>query len=291
MFVTKPFRFIYFVAAAFCASHASAKDIAFTEVRIPTRQSQVRLDLYQPNDPPSVRAGLADSHGAAGQTPHPTILLLYGAGGLAFDGSRIRVYAQQLVSAGYIVYLVHYLDDTGGFMAGPWNYRKDFNEWVETVRSTIAWIHNQPSSSAPIGIYGYSLGGFIALEAASDNPQVGAVVDHAGGWIEGKMKPLGRMPPLLLVHGQRDHRVPYKKYVQPLFSYLQQNNIAYESRVFPTQGHKFKPAELEEVRTLAIGFFRQHLKPAVSAERLRIKRTAPSSPLVESSKQDFKPSR
>jgi carboxymethylenebutenolidase len=237
---------IYVVASAFCVSHAFAKPISFTEVRIPTRQSQVRLDLYQPND----------------GEPHPTILILYGAGGLAFDGARVRVYAQQLVSAGYIVYLAHYLDETGGFMAGPWNYRKDFNEWVEGVRYVIDWIQKQPSSSAPIGIYGYSLGGFIALEAASDNPAVGAVVDHAGGWVEGQMKPLGRMPPLLLVHGQRDHRVPYKKYVQPLFSYLQQNNIVYESRVYPKQGHKFKPAELEEVRTLAIEFFQQHLKPA-----------------------------
>ena len=244
--------FIYFVAAALCVSHAIAKDISFTEVRIPTRQSQVRLDVYQPND----------------QQPHPTILLLYGAGGLAFDGSRMRVTAQQWVAAGNIVYLVHYLDDTGGFMAGPWNMRKDFNEWVEAVRYAIAWIQKQPSSSAPIGIYAYSLGGFIALEAATDNPQVGAVVDFAGGWVEGDMKPLGRMPPLLLVNGQRDRWVPYKKYVQPLFSYLEQHNIAYESRVFPKQGHKFKPAELEDVRTQAIEFFRQHLKPPVSATAL-----------------------
>ena len=82
------------------------------------------------------------------------------------------------------------------------------------------------------------------------------------------MKPLGRMPPMLLVHGQRDHRVPYKKYVQPLFTYLDQHNIAYESRVFPTQGHKFKPTELEDVRTQAMEFFRQHLKPAVTTTAL-----------------------
>lgn len=229
-----------------------AKDISFTEVRIPMRQRMVRLDLYRPND----------------QAPHPTILLLYGAGGLAFDGSRMRVTAQRWVNAGYIVYLVHYLDGTGGFMAMPWNMRQGFDEWVETVRDSIAWIQKQPSSFAPIGIYAYSLGGFVGLEAASDNPQVGALVDFAGGWVEGDMKPLGRMPPLLLVHGQRDHRVPYKKYVLPLFSQLDQHNIAYESRVFPTEGHKPTPAVLEAVRTQAIEFFRRHLKPAVSATAL-----------------------
>jgi dienelactone hydrolase len=258
----KPFGFIHFVAAAFCVGHAMAKPISFTEVRIPTRQSRgVRLDLYQPNDPPSL------GYGAADQEPHRTILLLYGAGGLAFDGSRMRETAQRLVGAGNIVYLLHYLDETKEFVAEPWSIRKDFDEWVETVRDAIAWIEKQPSSSTPIGIYGYSLGGFIAPEAASDNPQVGAVVDFAGGW-ESDMKPLGRMPPLLLVNGQRDRWVPYKKYVQSLFSYLEQHNIAYESRVFPNQGHKFKPAELEDVRTQAIEFFRQHLKPAVSTSAL-----------------------
>ena len=243
--------FIYFVAAALCVSHATAKPISFTEVRIPTRKSVVRLDLYQPND----------------QEPHRTILLLYGAGGLAFDGSRMRVTAQRLVSAGNKVYLLHYLDETRAFVAEPWSIRKDFDEWVETVRDAIAWVQKQPGSSAPIGIYAYSLGGFIALEAASDNPQVGALVDHAGGW-EGDMKPLGRMPPLLLVNGQRDRWVPYKKYVQPLHSYLEQHNIAYESRIFPKEAHKFTPAELEKVRTQTIEFFRQHLKPTVPATTL-----------------------
>jgi dienelactone hydrolase len=116
--------FIYFVAVALCVSHAMAKPVSFTEVRIPTRKSQVRLDLYLPND----------------QGPHRTILLLYGAGGLAFDGSRIRVFAQRLANDGNIVYLPHYLDETGGFMAGPWNMRKDFDQWVEAVRYAIAWI-------------------------------------------------------------------------------------------------------------------------------------------------------
>jgi hypothetical protein len=121
----KPFGFIYFVATALCVNHAMAKPISFTEVRIPARQSLVRLDLYQPND----------------QEPHRTILLLYGAGGLAFDGSRMRVTAQRLVSAGNIVYLLHYLDETGAFVAGPWSVRKDFDEWVETVRDAIAWSY------------------------------------------------------------------------------------------------------------------------------------------------------
>ncbi len=241
----RPFGFFCYFAA-FWVADAVAKDISFTEVRIPTRHRQVRLDVYEPNN----------------SRPHPTILLLYGAGGLAFDGSRMRVTAQRFVAAGNTVELLHYLDETRAFVAEPWIVHKDFNEWVETVRDAIAWIHQQPSSPAPIGIYAYSLGGFIALEAASDNPQVGAVVDFAGGW-QGEMKPLGRMPPLLLVNGQRDRWVGYKKYVQPLFTYLEQNHVAYECRVYARDGHKFKSADLEDVRTHALEFFRHHLNSRI----------------------------
>src|ERR1051326_7214481 len=265
--------FIYFVAAAVSVTCAIAKPTAFTEARIPTRHRSVRLDLYRPNDPSS------RGYDATDQQPRPTILLLYGAGGLAFDGSRMRVTAQRFVSAGYNVYLLHYFDQTRASFTEPWIIRKDFDEWVDTVRDAIEWIHNQPSSSGQgsgatsaaklthraaiaaatqarypqsgIGLYGYSLGGFIALEAASDNPQVGAIVDFAGGW-QSAMKPLGRMPPLLLLNGQRDRWVPYNKYVEPLYRYLEQHHIPYQSRVFPKAGHKFKAAELEDVMLFKI---------------------------------------
>jgi hypothetical protein len=76
---------IYFLAVAFCASHAIAQPIPFTELRIPTRHRSVRVDVVSAERPAPL------GYGAAVRVPQPTILLLYEAGGLAFDGSRTRM--------------------------------------------------------------------------------------------------------------------------------------------------------------------------------------------------------
>jgi hypothetical protein len=48
---------------------------------------------------------------------------------------RTTTYCAKLTisnSAGNIVYLPHYLDETRASFTEPWIIRKDFDEWVET---------------------------------------------------------------------------------------------------------------------------------------------------------------
>jgi carboxymethylenebutenolidase len=223
---------------------ASSATIPFKRLSFESGGKRVEVDYYEPE----------------GERPHPTVLCLYGAGGLVFDGSRMREAAQRLVKAGNKVYLVHYFNETHTLVAPPWMLRKDFMIWLKTVRIAIDWIAQQPGSSAPIGIYGFSLGGFLALAAASDNPHVGAVVIQAGGIADEKTQHIGHMPALLLVHGGRDKWVPFKQYAEPLVATLQKNGVKFETRFFPQEGHKFKPAALEDVRARTIDFFRRKLR-------------------------------
>lgn len=222
---------------------ANAVSTPFTRLSFESRGKRVQVDFYEPEN----------------EGPHPKVLLLYGAGGLVFDGSRMRDAAQRLVTAGNEVYLLHYFNQTHTFVAPPWTMRKDFAKWAQTVRDAIDWVDRQPGSSAPIGIYGFSLGGFLALAAASDNPRVGAVVEQAGGIADERTQRIGRMPPLLLVHGGRDRWVPFKQYAEPLVTVLNENGVKFETRFFPREGHKFKPRALEDVRARAINFFRRNL--------------------------------
>jgi carboxymethylenebutenolidase len=221
----------------------AAAEIPFKQLSFESNGKRIPIDLYEP----------------AGDGAHPTILLLYGAGGLVFDGSRMRVAAQRFVRAGYTVYLLHYFNQTRTLAAPPWTMRKNFATWLQTVRESIGWIERQQGSSTPIGIYGFSLGGFLALAVASDNPEVGAVVEQAGGIADEKSQPIGHMPSLLLVHGGRDRWVPFKEYAEPLEVALQEHGIKFETRFFPLEGHKFKPAALEDARAHAINFFRRNL--------------------------------
>ena len=69
-----------------------------------------------------------------------------------------------------------------------------------------------------------------------------------------------KMPPVLMVHGERDGRVPFEQYAKPLVPVLRLRAATLETRFFPEEGHVFTPAAMKEVREDAAQFFRRHLR-------------------------------
>ncbi|MEP6698352.1 MAG: alpha/beta fold hydrolase [Verrucomicrobiota bacterium] len=187
------------------------------------------------------------------------ILVLHGAGGTLFDGPEMRRVARQLAESGHTVYFLHYFNRTGTIFGLDAGMQKNFEAWLETVRESIKFVRQDNGKGASVGIFGYSLGGFLALAAASDNPDVGAVVEHAGGIWNGKTERIKHMPAVLIVHGEEDRRVPFQKYARPLVAVLQQRGTILKTRFFPGEGHVFSAKALSEVRAVAGEFFREHL--------------------------------
>ena len=93
----------------------------------------------------------------------------------------------------------------------------------------------------------------------SDNPAVGAVVEHAGGIWNGETERIRHMPPVLVVHGEGDRRVPFQKYAQPLVAVLRERGATSKVRFFPEEGHVFTTSAMSSVRDAAVEFFRRHL--------------------------------
>lgn len=193
-------------------------------------------------------------------TKKPTVLVLNGAGGMIFDGPEMRRVARRLAEDGNTALLVHYFDRTGTLVALDRTMQANFETWLGTVRDSIAWAQARSGCSRPIGIYGYSLGAFLALAVASDNPRVGAIVEQAGGIWNGKEHRIGRMPPTLVVHGKTDARVPFDRYAGPLISLLSQRGRKPATKIFPSEGHVFSQNGMEQVRPAAAAFFRRHLR-------------------------------
>ena len=167
--------------------------------------------------------------------------------------------ARSLTEAGITVYLIHYFNRTRSVFALDAGMQKNFPAWLETARDAIAWVQKQPGGSRPLGIYGYSLGGFLALAAASDNPGVGAVVAHAGGIWNGTEERFGRMPAVLVAHGELDNRVPFRKYAPPLVRLLRERGGKVETAFFAGESHVFTPAGMKQVQEGAARFFQRHL--------------------------------
>ncbi len=68
------------------------------------------------------------------------------------------------------------------------------------------------------------------------------------------------MPPILLVHGREDGRVPFEKYAKPLLSTLRRKSPRVETLFFPGEGHGFSSAAMTETKTAAAAFYRKHLR-------------------------------
>ncbi|MDQ3117973.1 MAG: dienelactone hydrolase family protein, partial [Verrucomicrobiota bacterium] len=226
--------------------------VAVSGAEGPIKVSNVRLAI-------SGSVVRAEFFEGQGERKRPTVLVLHGAGGTLLDGPEMRRVARHLAADGNAVYLIRYFEGTGTLFALDSTMQRHFRTWLETVRASIVAVQGARGDAAPVGLYGYSLGGFLALSAASDNPRVGAVVEHAGGVWNGRLETIRKMPPVLLLHGKRDGRVPFEKYAEPLVPVLRTRARSLETRFFPEESHVFTPAAMGEVRESAARFFKRHL--------------------------------
>ncbi|MEP6822370.1 MAG: dienelactone hydrolase family protein [Chthoniobacterales bacterium] len=201
----------------------------------------------------------ADYFAPAGPKSKRTVIVLHGAGGTLFDGPAMRRVARSLAEAGDSVYVLHYFNRTGTIGARDSDMQKHFGEWLQTLRDGIVWVHGR-EKNGPIGIYGYSLGGFLSLAAGSDNSLVGAVAEQAGGVWNSQEKRIGKMPPVLMVHGLQDTRVPFEKYAKPLQQLLRERGGKVETDFVQGQGHVFSEEAMKEVRPKVVSFFARKLR-------------------------------
>lgn len=225
------------------ASSAGSNPVIVSKISLQSDGHRIRIDKYAPSQ----------------NGKHPAILVLHGAGGTLLDGPEMRRVARQLAETGNTAYLVHYFNRTGTIVAMDAGMQKNFPAWLATVRDSIKFAQRDSTNPSPVGVYGYSLGGFLALAAASDNPAVDAVVEHAGGIWNGEAERIQQMPPVLVVHGEGDRRVPFEKYAQPLVAVLRERGAPLKVRFFPGEGHVFTAQAMSSVRETAVGFFRQYL--------------------------------
>lgn len=246
---------IALLALLFCSSTvlplfgADPSAVAVTDTSFPSGGRAIHVDHYE----------------SAAPGRHPRILVLHGAGGMIFDGPEMRRVARALAESGDTVDVVHYFESTGTFFARDAVMQQHFDDWLRTVRDAVDWA--AADSHSAVGIYGYSLGAFLAVAAASDNPHVAAVVEHAGGIWNNKAARIDRMPPVLIIHGRVDQRVPLDKYEEPLFARLHARGTKVARRIFAGQGHVFTPAAMTEVKQAAQQFFGAQFARSSSGKR------------------------
>lgn len=157
-----------------------------TLVSFESRGRPVQAHLYSPGGEPNGSG----------------VVLLHGARGLSADAEAFDPHAIQLASRGWHVLVPNYYD------AEPGRARRtarDMRLWRGAAVDGASFLGGRPGMDPErVALWGYSLGGFLAGEAAMESNGVAAAVSVAGGLDVGEAGRGGRAVPLLLIHARRD---------------------------------------------------------------------------------------
>lgn len=214
---------------------------------------------------------VAEWFAAAGQTPGPAVLLLHGADGLTY-GEGYRLAARVLAGSGFSVGFVHYLDRTGDRRVSYARLRQDFPKWRSTIADGVSWLAGRPGVDAErIGLVGVSLGAALGLDVAAADPRVKALVAYFGPLLEGMPGRIKRLPPTLVLHGERDPIVGVE-HARAIETLLKRLGTPHEIQLYPDQGHGFTGAAQLDSATRVASFLGRHLGAkgaAVPADRIK----------------------
>lgn len=186
----------------------------------------------------------------------PAVLILHGAHGLG-DGSLYYPQAKALAERGITAFVVHYFDGIPQAHKAAPNLH---DEREAIVSAAIGYVARQGFVDPDrIGIFGLSLGSFQALSIGSHDPRIQAVVDQVGAMpAEVLRRGVTRMPPTLVLHGDRDRTVPVAR-ARELVRLLEQLGVDHEVKIYKGEGHTFRGEAREDSIARTVDFFERHL--------------------------------
>ena len=221
-------------------SSVQAATVTYSVEQFTSGGKEVRLESYTPD--------IKDA---------PSVLVLHGSTGVDFANRFIAGIAEQFARQGFAVHLLHYFDRTGTTYANDGTIRQRFEDWRGTVDDAVKHLR-QKNPDVPVGIFGYSLGGYLAAAEGIRNKDIAAMVILAGGLDELTAKQVKRAAPSLILHGDKDTRVPVTE-ARRLEASLKKAGASTEVHLYPGEGHILQWGTYLDVVRRGTEFFRERM--------------------------------
>ena len=108
---------------------------------------------------------------------------------------------------------------------------------MRVVRDAVDWVRTLPEvRPARVGLFGASLGAYVAVGAAATDPRISQVVLLGGGLEPGVADSVRHFPPTLLLHGVDDAEVPLAA-EDSLVRLLIRHRALVVTHRYPGEGH------------------------------------------------------
>ena len=192
---------------------------------------------------------------------HPVVVLLYGSAGpdLILSDPQYLRYPEVLSQAGFTVFMPFYFDRTGTKPHEDYS-PEQFGMWVQTVRDTVKWAAGRNDVQPKhIALAGLSLGAFLGLAVATEEPRLAALAECYGGMPDAYVGRVKTMPPTLILHGQKDALVDVEE-AHKLERLFTGRKVTFETHIYPEQNHGFMNADGDDSARRMIAFFREHMR-------------------------------
>ncbi len=185
---------------------------------------------------------------------NPLLILLHGASGPGMG--LYREQAEYFAANGYMVFLPHYFDATKSSSPTAENY----HAWVNVVKTLLSEPNVMVSSGRrKVVLVGYSLGASVALAAGSQGIAVNAIAEWYGSLPDDFFYHIQGMPPLLILHGERDSTIPVMN-AEQLMKLCEIKHFTCENHVYAGQGHGFLGNDLKDADLRTLAFFSRFTK-------------------------------
>lgn len=214
-----------------------------------TSNSQtVRGLIYKPTGP---------ANGAA-------VVLLHSSEGLSVDAHSFDPHAIQLAARGYHVLVPNYFEARARQV--PWNGR-DVRLWEEAGHDAVAWMGTQEGvDPARVGIWGFSLGGFVATDGSAHPDSTARVAIGVGTGQDIFEASRGRRElPMMLIEGYSTFPVISAATMRELAANLRRRGATVEVQMLDAPGRSMTGPVWCEVFQHTRRFLDANLLPAAAA--------------------------
>ena len=182
---------------------------------------------------------------APGSGKHPTVLLLHGSKGLNAQIQAYDRYARDLAGQNTDTLVFTYfqrnelkeIDEAHTASVRQAQYARLIDKWTSLIRTIASAARDGDQSTGHVGLLGFSLGGLIAVAAASQ-PLFSVLTVFYAGLPSFYDHRIMFLPPLLDIHGDADRSISMSQGSKLVETAKHLGGIG-ELIVFRNQGHGF----------------------------------------------------